>query len=224
MSLINEALRKARQAAAEHDDQRNAGRAPQAYPSRGRRRGAGPAAVALVAILAGLVGAAGVWWIVRVGENGPETRAAAVPGESPAVGSSVPTIVPTEGAGSEPGGLQPDEKAAPPVEPAGTPLPTIAAPAVSAPETDAPETGAPTARSKPVISASGERVFVMDAELGYASLSLGYIVFRRVRPFAEINGIDIYEGSEVDGFKVEKIEVDRVVLRDSRGPLVLRVP
>ena len=59
---------------------------------------------------------------------------------------------------------------------------------------------------------------------GYASLSLGYIVFRPVRPFAEINGVDIYEGSEIAGFKVEKIEVDRVVLRDSRGPLELRVP
>jgi hypothetical protein len=64
----------------------------------------------------------------------------------------------------------------------------------------------------------------MDAELGYASLSLGYIVFRPVRPFAEINGNDVYEGSEVAGFKVEKIEVDRVVLRDDRGLLELRVP
>ena len=64
----------------------------------------------------------------------------------------------------------------------------------------------------------------MDADLGYASLSLGYIVFRPVRPFAEINGVDIYEGSEIAGFKVEKIEIDRVVLRDARGPLELRVP
>ncbi len=67
MSLINEALRKARQAASEHDDQRNAGRAPQAYPSRGPRRGMSPAAVGLVAVLAGVAGAAGVWWIVGTG-------------------------------------------------------------------------------------------------------------------------------------------------------------
>jgi len=65
---------------------------------------------------------------------------------------------------------------------------------------------------------------MLDAELGGTTLSLGYIVFRPVRPFAEINGVDVYEGSEIEGFTVERIEADRVVLRDAEGPLELRVP
>ena len=59
-----------------------------------------------------------------------------------------------------------------------------------------------------------------DPDLGDASddlvacdttLSLGYIVFRPVRPFAEINGEEVFEGSEIAGFVVERIEADRVV-------------
>jgi hypothetical protein len=67
------------------------------------------------------------------------------------------------------------------------------------------------------------RVFIVEANLGYATLSLDYIVYRSEDPFAEINGIELHEGSWLDGFTVEKIERDRVMLRDNRGPLVLRV-
>ena len=109
------------------------------------------------------------------------------------------------------------------------PLPS---PQQAAPGSEAADPGAETEEPTPipratatrVAATSGNRVFVMDADLGYTTLSLGYIVFRPVRPFAEINGVDIYEGSEIAGFKVEKIEIDRVVLRDDRGPLELRVP
>ena len=70
----------------------------------------------------------------------------------------------------------------------------------------------------------GNRVFVMEATIGGVSLSLGYIVARANNPFAEINGTDVWIGSEVEGFVVEAIEADRVVLRDAKGLLVLRVP
>ena len=43
-------------------------------------------------------------------------------------------------------------------------------------------------------------------------------------PFAEINGVEVWVGSEIEGFVVEAIEADRVVLRDDNGPLILRVP
>jgi hypothetical protein len=194
VSLINEALRKARQAAAEHDDQRSAGRPPQAYPSRGPRSGTGPAAVALVAVLAGLAGAAGVWWIVGTASNEPQSAEAEVHLTTPVVDS-----------------------ASPPTEPASNTQPPLS---TVEPKEKPDRAATPTK----VVTTSGARVFVMDADLGYASLSLGYIVFRPVRPFAEINGAEVYEGSEVAGFTVEKIEVDRIVLRDSRGPLELRVP
>ena len=64
----------------------------------------------------------------------------------------------------------------------------------------------------------------MEAELGETTLSLGYIVSRSDNPFAEINGRDVYIGSEIEGFTVETIEADRVVLRNADGELVLRVP
>ncbi len=224
MSLINEALRKARQAAAEHDDQRSAGRAPQAYPSRGPRKGTGPAAVALVAVLAGLAGAAGVWWIVGAGAVDSESDGTSSLQQPAAVESprtSVENSTPPEPA---PEALQQPLQTAPLVEPLpspqqGEPFPDTAVPGV---ETD--PTPIPRATATRVAAASGNRVFIMDADLGYTTLSLGYIVFRPIRPFAEINGVDIYEGSEIAGFKVEKIEIDRVVLRDDRGPLELRVP
>ena len=71
---------------------------------------------------------------------------------------------------------------------------------------------------------NGERVFVMEAELGGVSLSLGFIVARSTNPFAEINGSEVWIGSEIEGFVVEAIEADRVVLRDDKGLLILRVP
>jgi hypothetical protein len=64
----------------------------------------------------------------------------------------------------------------------------------------------------------------MEADLGDVVLSLGFIVARTNNPFAEINGIEIYVGSEIEGFIVEAIEADRVVLRNDGGSLVLRVP
>lgn len=224
MSLINEALRKARQAASEHDDQRNAGRAPQAYPSHGRRRGMSPAAVGLVAVLAGVVGAAGVWWVVGTPATESLSATAPLPHPVPETGTSVQITDPNPTAQPETGSSQPSQQDARPMEPLPAPYPDSASAEVTPDAPGAPPTEIPQERATPVITTSGERVFVMDAELGYASLSLGYIVFRPIRPFAEINGNDVYEGSEVAGFKVEKIEVDRVVLSDDRGTLVLRVP
>jgi hypothetical protein len=224
VSLINEALRKARQAAAEHDDQRSAARAPQAYPSRGPRKGTGPAAVALVAVLAGLAGAAGVWWIVGTAATEPKSADTQIPRASSVVEAPDLSTDPATRAELAPLTVQPDGQTGQAAVPPPFPQPTPALPETAAPAADAHQTTIPHDKPTMVVTASGTRVFVMDAELGYASLSLGYIVFRSVRPFAEINGVDIYEGSEIEGFKVEKIEVDRVVLRDSRGPLELRVP
>jgi hypothetical protein len=70
----------------------------------------------------------------------------------------------------------------------------------------------------------GERVFVLDADVGYATLNLGFIVARSTNPFAEINGTEVRVGSEIEGFTVEAIEADQVILRDDNGTLILRVP
>jgi hypothetical protein len=82
----------------------------------------------------------------------------------------------------------------------------------------------PPTASRPTVGEDGTRIYVLDADLGSTQLSLGYIVARQQNPFAEINGRDVFIGSEIEGFTVEAIEADRVVLRDQDGKLVLRVP
>ncbi len=234
MSLINDALRKARQAAVEHEMSQpgTAFRAPKAYPTRGPRRRGGVVLLVLVAAMAGLTGAALVWWTLDKGQPAvaaveePATEAFpktvepsqtdsipavrishADPGntaDAPALetnGTGIRKGEPARGAVEETGALPGEHEAA--AVPAGPPR--------APDDTPAREDATP-----------GERVFVLDADLGYATLSLGFIVARPVNPFAEINDIEVHIGSEVAGFVVEKIEPDQVVLRDDRGELVLK--
>jgi len=212
VSLINDALRKARQAAAEHEAQQpdTAFRAPRVYPSRSAPRRSRVAVLVSVAVMAGLAGAAVAWWAVGQREQ-PVAAVVPMPTPSPtpaveAPQAEAPAVVPVESA---------EETA---VVIVATPTPT--APQVAT--TQEPEF-VPTPQKR-TGTATNDRVFDLDADLGYATLSLGYIVARPVNPFAEINGIEVSVGSEVEGFRVEKIEADRVVLRDDKGELVLRVP
>ena len=212
MSLINDALRKARQAAAEHEAQQpdTAFRAPKAYPSRSSPRRSGVAVLALVAVMAGLAGAAVAWWVVGQREQ-PVAAVIPMPTPSPtpiveAPKAEAPAVVPVASA---------EETA---VVIVATPTPATPQVATALEPATAPT---PQERTR---AATNDRIFDLDADLGYATLSLGYIVARPDNPFAEINGVDVFVGSEVEGFRVEKIEADRVVLRDGKGELVLRVP
>lgn len=235
MSLINDALRKARQAAAEHDGQQVRSRPPVAYPSRGPRRGLGTAAVAVIAAAACLGGAAAVWWAMS--ESTPREEPA-VPAPAPSVGAGG-TAPGTESRPDEPasGSVARQAETTPPPPRVATgdsggpsrpaqagdggrgPRDDGTAEAPSADEDRAPPLpGVPHARGP-----NGERVYVLDADLGDVSLSLDFIVFREVRPFAEINGVEVHEGSEIEGFTVVTIEADQVTLRDGEGPLILKV-
>ena len=212
MSLINDALRKARQAAAEHEAQQpdTAFRAPKAYPSRTPPRRSGVVVLALVAVMAGLAGAAVAWWVVGQRE---QPVAAVVPMLTP---SPAPAV-------------EAPQAEAPAVVPVGsaeeTAVVVVATQTPTTPQAATAREPAPVPTpQKRTGTATNGRVFDLDADLGYATLSLGYIVARPVNPFAEINGIEVSIGSEVEGFRVEKIEADRVVLRDEKGELVLRVP
>jgi len=212
VSLINDALRKARLAAAEHEAQQPDAtfRAPKAYPSRGPRRRSGVVMLAVVAIAAGVAGAAVAWWAVGQRER-PVATVVPTPTASPTTvieQPNDPTLEPTSTAVAH---VQIGEE----TTVISVPTPTPVALQVA---TDPEPTPEPTQQKQT------DRVFVLDADLGYATLSLGYIVARPVDPFAEINGTEVIIGSEVEGFRVEKIEADRVVLRDEKGELVLRVP
>jgi hypothetical protein len=90
----------------------------------------------------------------------------------------------------------------------------------------AADTGAATpspTTPPPPTATSGPRDFVAEAELGYATLRLELVVFRADDPWAQVNGRDVRVGTHVEGFVVEAIERDRVLLRDQHGPLILRV-
>jgi hypothetical protein len=184
----------------------------------------GTAAVILVAIFAAVSGAALVWWVLH--QTDQPVTATVAPAElsvqQPAQNQEPPPV-------SEANDLAPATEVAPtaivdqPVDQTvapPTPLPTESEGQPS--PTAAPEPDSPT--PKPVVRKNGDRVFVLDADLGTVKLSLGYIVARSTNPFAEINGIEVLVGSEIEGFTVEAIEANRVTLRDANGLLVLKVP
>jgi cytoskeletal protein RodZ len=214
VSLINEALRKARQAASEHDSKPPDGpfQPSRAYPSRRSGRPNSLLTMALIAVAAGVVGAAAAWWILGQRET-VSTNIAAVKG--PPIETSTPLATPV----NVPTPVD-DQATAASLE---APPEQEPAPA-QAERTHSESAPAASVAEKSVTTSDDNRVFVMEAEIGDVSLVLGYIVARSNNPFAEINGTDVQIGSEIEGFVVEAIEADRVVLRDDKGPLVLRVP
>ena len=217
MSLINEALRKARQAASEHDTKQPEGpfRPARAYPSRQSGRRIGLTNIMLIAIAAGAAGAALAWWVLGGSETPPSEIVS---------GQNLPFESPVAGAPIEASPTSPEETAPVVALPEPTAMLETAVPSPVR-EQEGAEPGPPaTTAEKPSTGSGGERVFVMEAELGYASLSLGFIVARANNPFAEINGREVWIDSEIEGFVVEAIEANRVVLRDDKGPLILRVP
>jgi len=225
VSLINEALRKARQAASEHDAQQAEGRfrPRKAYPSR-RSGGRGWLVTATIAIVAGVIGASAGWWFFA--DRQASTTEAAITESQPVEPAA--TIAAHE---NSPVQIEPqsetDAVQAPVVE-APTPQSPPIVDASGGPQAEAePRTVQPPTDDTTAASSadpSGDREFIMEADLGTVVLSLGYIVSRSTNSFAEINGIEVYVGSEIEGFVVEAIESDRVVLRDDEGQLVLRVP
>ncbi len=249
MSLVSEALRKARQEAAERDAIER-GAPPPVVVDRDRPQRHGATGPAAAGVALGLTMAAVAWWLlarpaVTPGPTTAETGIAAVASPAPEVAPPRPATTDE----SPPAATVPEAPtAAPRTAPAAAAVPTTAArdrtagtraaapgpadvPAAAPPTSARPEpAGTPAAATAPVATAAaaataadGERSFVLDADLGYATLHLDYIVFKPSAPFGSINGQRIVEGTIVDGFLVEEIGRDFVRLRDSRGPLVLRV-
>jgi hypothetical protein len=224
MSLVSEALRKARSRA-------DGGRLPGAVvppslvlPPRRPRSGIGVAPLVLVAIAAGLGGAAGVWWALGRQQSAP----AAAPVATPA--ASAPTA-PRPIAGARPAGT-PLAAAPAPGTPGSRPS-TAAAPAATPGETTGegatvtaptPESALPLATPEAAFhGARRTHDVLLDADLGYAKLHLDYLVFRRGSPFGRVNGHDVIVGSIVNGFTVEEITAEYIKLADRRNIVILRV-
>jgi hypothetical protein len=179
----------------------------------------------LIAVIACVGGATAAWWFLSdrpisptepVVSGGPSFDA------TTPVASAEPSPVPAEVR------LEPESSRAPAPQ-LSKPTIVLSEGSVATSQSDAEPAhigSSPTkvASRMPAVGPDGERIFIMEAEIDGVVLSLGYIVARSTNPFAEINGSDVYVGSEIEGFVVEAIEADRVVLRDDKGPLVLRVP
>ena len=255
MSLITEALRKARREAAETGARQPGPALSSTLPpaSGGSRMGLGFVLGGLITMGAAIAGGGLVWWALdhrappepdaALGQGSTRSAAAVVTHPSTPEPSSPPapampsatgtvTVGTATDAALEPTPATLDEPAVPAASTPGAetrrqdgspPPPADDSPA-QRPVTHPPATPAAPRQPDPEPpTAPAARSFVLDAELGYASLHLDYIVFRPGASFAGINDHEVVEGSIIDGFLVETIERDRVTLSDAAGHVILRV-
>jgi len=252
VSLIGDALRKARQEAAERDSERRGVLfSAKIADAPGRSNlGLGLALGALIAVAATITGGAVVWWLLGGGSS-PETAGTvalqdapveAIRSEEPASESVSETVTEADagdrardrdsGGGSTQRQEQPPEVATEEAESSGVAFPDAVDPgADSVPAAAAAESGGTDSATAPDGVESGfagiedgEEVYILEADLGNVVLSLDYLVFRTDDPFAEINGVEVHLGGVVDGFRVKDIQKDRVRLSDGRRNIVLRAP
>lgn len=234
MSLVSEALRKARQQAGQGAGQKPGSVVPPTLvlPPRAPRRRLSLVAQLLVALGAGAAGAAGVWWIATLQRGGPlgphpeptpssTTGATAQPTAAPPGIDSERPPFPTSGAVHSAGDAAIVAVPTPAASAARLPPPAESQ-AAAAPEPTPAQRGdtelANSAEARP-----RERSFLIDADLGYAKLHLDYLVYRPGSPFGRVNGQDVVIGTTVAGFMVEEITVDYVKLADRRNTVILRV-
>jgi hypothetical protein len=220
MSLVSDALRKARQYATARDIQRHGAAAGALVPPPRRSRlGVGLVLGAAIALAAAAAGAVFVLWALRNNAAGRDAATVAAPGEA----APTPPTTPPAIAG---GALVRNEPAARPAEVAEAPAGTMLAADAPQPERQTAGSPVPVESLTPAASGTaggpGERVYILHADLGYATLHLDFLVYKTSGGFGRINGLDVAPGTIVEGFVVEEIGSDFIRLRDSRGPLVLR--
>jgi hypothetical protein len=240
MSLVSEALRKARREAAERGENLE-GRTAQTtviQVTRGPRTWQVVALGAVVALAAATLGAVAVWWLVG-GAPGPEIadlgdRPAAT---GPVMPAATPTTAPEDrpdaAGATTPGSaatvtptprrrlLPPTPRtadAAPIADPSTTddPRPTAVPEASTAERTD------PTPAPSTETTALGPNEFLGEAVIDGRRLVLDYIAYLPTGAFAEINGAEVRLGSRIEGFTVESITATAVTLRGPDGRVVLR--
>jgi len=247
VSLVSEALRKARHDAATHGRllRGDIFQSAPASPARRTRLGPGFVLGGSFTLVAVLVGAALTWWAVKPHTQPAATQVAvaspspAAPAPPPAQSSTSlalqdqrdqtpahqpPSQEPVHGATAEPSTEQPGARETPPLsrtQAASTALPARPG-AVAAAQTAADKAASDEA-NETTPAASDEQTYVLRADLGYAKLQLDYLVYKPSAPFGRVNGHDVVPGSIVDGFLVEEIGPDYIKLKDSRSMVILRL-
>lgn len=251
MSLIHDALRKARQESGD-DESRGVVYARGLTGRRGRLGvGSGILLGVLLTVIVGSIVGGALW--LRVDDGRDSELASARGADDTIEAEPLPASADTSSGTGPPAPLE-GATETPQLMPVATQVPGPAedrlvlptAPTRQQASTAAPATGEPTsadprreagsghpphpiptkAPPTPVTdrAGAGERVYEVEANLGYATLTLDYIVYRPTDPFAQINGVDVRIGGTVEGFTLEEIGRTSVRLRDDRGALVLRVP
>ncbi len=232
MSLIGEALKRARLEAArrEGEERGTAHSSVPAYlPARRRSR----AGVLAATVVAALVGAGAVYWLLRPSSTPAVSARPPFPGkeETPAASDLIPgavtspsaaapssTAVSAQASSAPPAAPSPESVTAAPPAPAAAP--------VSPPAARASLSPAPASAAAPLAADAippGARVFVSVAQLGPTRLELDGIVASPTDPVAMINRRLLGVGEGLDGWVVEKIEAKQVTLRGGRETIVLRL-
>jgi len=198
MSLINDALRKARKDAAEQT-----GAARKRGPSP-RNRSFPFLGVFLIACLAAGLGGILSWFLFSKIE--PVTVSAR---EHDGFRSGKGTPTP----------MNPDPADLPQALP-----PAVSSPTPTEIPKDEQPSHSPTRESSPLPLSSptplpsatgmiGKNIFSASATIEGHRIELDYLVFREEHPFAQINGITIEEGAAIEGFLLKKVEKDRILLK-----------
>lgn len=234
MSLVGDALRKARQEAAERDSERR-GMLFSARISdspKNSQLGLGLAIGAVIALAATIGGGAAVlWFLDRGAPTDPPVAVAKVESSDPVTDRPESRTVPGDKAALH------REVEAERTRQTVSPARETGTGEVSAPdlgrETSADASNPPKERVKPATvkrsegftgTIDGEEIYILEADLGSVVLSLDFIVFRTDDSFAEINGVELHVGGVVEGFRVKAIDRDRVHLSDGRRNIALRTP
>jgi len=239
VSLIGDALRKARQEASEREsDRKGILFSAKIADSPGRSNlGLGLALGALIAVFATVAGGAAVWWVLGGADTdeAPTIEATQSGSIDQVIDDPVPEGSDISGSGSEqdqgqqsatlsPAAVDPDPTPDPDPDP--DPDETVinssggdsAGGDVQSPHIEMPASGF-------LGKENGEEIYILEADLGNGvSLSLGYLIFREEDPFAEINGVELHLGGTIEGFRVKDITRDRVKLSNGRRTIVLRAP
>jgi hypothetical protein len=206
VSLISEALRRARAEQQRREIERGA--APPPLPLAPPRPPSSPLPWVLAAsLLSALLAAAGVWLLLP----GPPH-----PVPAPASPKEAPPAAAQQSAPSTP--TAPSQPPVPRSLPAASSPELPEAPASPPPATPAPQPTAPSAATAP-----GVQEFVVEGKVAGVTLHLDFLVYGASRSFASINGQEVRVGSTVEGFVVEEIREDRVLLRGQAESVVLKV-
>ena len=237
MSLINEALKRARIEAARRDaaDKGVPATALPVYVPQRRRLWLAPFLGFVVGIAAFAV-AAGAYYLARrpaPEEDRPAAAAAPEPPPVVAAEAAVPApasagIPETRAAADRSGraASSPPAMAVAPESPAATATEPARGVPASAPAAAAGR-DSPRLAPDPMAGESGiddGRTYFVEAELpGGAAVKLDFIVWSETRPFAQINGELINPGQIVDGFTLLAVERERVELEGRGTRFWLRV-